>query len=163
MALFPDGMVCGFGPADRSNGGRDETNTHTHTQWLFCCLTWTTEPADTFSHTHILKPPTHTWERDKLLVEFSALYYQWWLWNRIKSLTSRTKRPARNCERSDSSSCVCCWAQASVRLTVRVTICVSACECCFTDSSPWPQHAPCLFLSFFASHVLSHSLGLLPP
>jgi len=25
MALFPDGMVCGFRPADRSRGGRDET------------------------------------------------------------------------------------------------------------------------------------------
>lgn len=43
MALFPDWMVCGFRLADRSNGGRDETqlricvacqttHTQTHTQ-----------------------------------------------------------------------------------------------------------------------------------
>lgn len=69
MALFPDRMVCGFGPADRSNGGRDETcssgsawlakpHTCTHTrarartqleEWLPGRFTWITEPAETHS------------------------------------------------------------------------------------------------------------------
>ena len=64
MALFPDGMVCGFRPADRSNGGRDETHTHTHThthtQWLLCCLTWITQTHSVTLTFHTLP---HTPER----------------------------------------------------------------------------------------------------
>lgn len=51
-------MVCGFRPADRSNGGRDETlsspQTHTHTK------THSDYSVASLSHTHISHPPTHT-------------------------------------------------------------------------------------------------------
>lgn len=83
MALFPDRMVCGFGPADRSNGGRDETwsfgsvwltkphtctdmhrhaRTRTAREWLVGGFTWITQPAETHSVAlafHTL-PHTHT-------------------------------------------------------------------------------------------------------
>lgn len=75
MGLDPDRMVCGCRPAEKTNGGRDETcsrgsgclakppytYTHAHTMWLLCCLSdtlKTTMPAETCKHTP--SPHTHT-------------------------------------------------------------------------------------------------------
>lgn len=77
LALFPEGMVCGFRPADRSPGGRGETqlcigvasqttHSHTHTdrKWLFCCFSWITQPVETHSVTLTFHTRPHVPEKD---------------------------------------------------------------------------------------------------
>lgn len=74
MALFPDGMVCGFRPADRSNDethsagsvwlGKPHTHTHTHS---VASLESQNQQRHVQSHSHFTHSHTHLRKRQTTL------------------------------------------------------------------------------------------------
>lgn len=78
--MFPDRMVCGFRPADRSNGGRDETHSsgfvwlgkpHTHkhvpSDYSVASLESQNQQRHTKSHSHFTPSHTHLRKRQTTL------------------------------------------------------------------------------------------------
>ncbi len=156
MALFPDWMVCGFMPADRSNGGRDEkhsSESHTQTHRVTTLLNHRTD-RDTFSHTHISHTPTHTWEKDKLLLQCVVLLISVTIGKQCLTNDYQAKTDQHKIMKMQL---LCSIGLLMMMYTINVAVWMLfswliALNGCHVFS-----------FSFFPSYVFSHFLVLLPP
>lgn len=164
-------MVCGFRPADRGNGERDETHTElrvawlmtdTHTRWLLCYLTQVTEQTgNTHSVTFYTLPHTHLRKKTNYFENRIFVHLQWWLWNRIRKLNlwCHTSNNLHDYKTMASYFCSLSSNTGFHRINYNMYLC----QCVKPDSSPECNRSQVVSFPFFSSHVFSHCLVLLPP